>query len=64
MNKEHLNDFIERARYLSIPVGNLVSEYTSLAISYSADGFKPTSKDYDLAYQTIQESDKYKMTKD
>jgi len=58
MNTKHLNDFLEIHEIdSSVSVGDLVSEYTRLAIEYSVDGFKPDSFDYDLAYTVVM--DKY-----
>jgi len=59
MNTKHLNDFLEiHEADPSVVVGDLVSEYTRLAIDYSVDGFKPDSFDYDLAYNIV--IDKYR----
>jgi len=61
MNNEHLNDFIERADKLNLPVGDIISDYTRLAINYAIDPMKPQEEDYNLAYDTIKEMEKYKV---
>jgi hypothetical protein len=59
MNTKHLNDFLEiNETDSSVSVGDLVGEYTRLAIEYSSDGFMPSSFDYDLAYRVVV--DKYR----
>ena len=55
MNDKHLNDFLELSDELEIKTGDLISEYTMIAINYSKNGFTPDSFDYDLAYNTIME---------
>ena len=61
MNRDHLEDFL-RIHDLKpeISVGSLVSEYTSLAVSFAGDpkNFAPDDFDYDLAYKIV--IDKYK----
>jgi len=56
MNTDHLNDFIDLTEQIKkeegilIPVGDLVSHYTSVAIQESNDQFKPTENNYYRAY--------------
>jgi len=60
MNNKHLNDFLEINEHNpEIKTGDLISEYTSVAIQFSNDGFRPSNKDYDLAYKVI--IDKYRL---
>jgi hypothetical protein len=61
MDTKHLEDFLDRSDKLGIKTGDIISEYTRLAINYSANGFSPTVDDYELAYETIKEMDKYKI---
>lgn len=53
MDRKHLDDFLEIAEEQDLKTGDLVSEYTALAIQYSKNQFTPTNKDYDKAYETI-----------
>jgi hypothetical protein len=55
MNTKHLNDILEWSEDNKIKTGELISEYTALAISFSNDGFKPDNFDYQLAYDVIKE---------
>jgi hypothetical protein len=53
MNTKHLNDFLEIAEKQNIKTGELISEYTALAIKYSNNGYTPTTANYNKAYKTI-----------
>ena len=59
MNKGHLEDFInitegiKEKEGIIVPVGDLVSEYTRIAILESKDGFKPSDNNYYHAYLKV-----------
>ena len=68
MNTEHLNDFIDLTEQIkkddgvSIPVGDLVSYYTRVAIEESKDGFNPNENNYYRGY--LKTMKKYLLDKD
>lgn len=56
MNQEHLEYILEmHYKDNNIIVGDVISDYTRLAISYSYDGFTPCEKDYNKAFSVIKE---------
>jgi len=56
MNNKHLNDYIKiNEDNPEIKVGDLVSEYTRIAIEHSANKFSPTVLDYQYAHEKVME---------
>lgn len=53
MDPKHLNDLLEITEEQNIKTGDLVSEYTALAIQYSNNGYTPTTANYNQAHEEM-----------